>query len=271
MKAAVYVRVSTDRQAEEGMSIGDQLAACKKWCKEHGHTVVEIFQDQGSAYSFAKTRPEFERMINTALSDEKQFELIVVLMQSRFYRRNAEREILERELESHGVRVVTLGQQRPDDDLGAFMVRNFTGVFDEISSRVSGQRVAECMIANAKAGYFNGSLPPFGYQTQATNIPSRSGVKKILIVNESEAEVVREIFALSLSGKNGLVMGLKRITEDLNERGLLHRGVTWTMGHVEKILKNTAYIGRLVTFQRDTQKGGMHPQSEWVTTNVPQF
>lgn len=248
----------------------DQIAACKTWAKEKGHVIVEIFQERGaSAFALEKRRPEFDRMIAAALSDAKPFDLIVVHMQSRFYRRNADRELLERQLESKGVHVVTLGQPRPEDETSSFIVRNVTGIVDEAQSIASGKRVAQCMAANAKAGYFNGSRAPYGYKTKATDIPARSGVKKILVVNEDEADTVRRIFALARFGKNAMVMGMKRIAEELNANGTLHRGTQWTIRHVEGVLKNSVYYGKLVTFRRNSRTGANNPPSKWVTTNVP--
>ncbi|SOY52716.1 conserved hypothetical protein [Cupriavidus taiwanensis] len=270
MRIALYVRVSTDRQAEQGMSMEDQIAACKRWAKEKGHTVVEIFQERGaSAFALEKRRPEFDRMIAAALSDAKPFDLIAVHMQSRFYRRNADRELLERQLESKGVHLVTLGQPRPEDETSSFILRNVTGIVDEAQSIASGKRVAECMAASAKAGYFNGARPPYGYKTQATDIPARSGVKKILVINEEEAVIVRRIFALARFGKSAMVMGMKRIAEELNANGILRRGTQWNIRYVEAVLKNSVYYGKLITFRRNSRTGAINPPSKWITTKVP--
>lgn len=270
MRIALYVRVSTERQADQGMSMDDQVAVMKKWAHDKGHVIVEIFEEPGaSAYALERRRPVFDRMVGAALSPEKPFDLIVVHAQNRFYRRNAEREILERKLGQNGVQLVIFGQPRPEDERSSFLVRNVTGILDELQSLSTGVRVADCMRANAVAGYFNGSKPPYGYRIVATDIPARSGVKKILVVDDEEAEVVRRIFRLARFGKDGLVMGMKRIAEELNASGLQHRGTKWTIRHVEMVLENSACIGELVTFKRNSHTNRPHPREEWVTTQIP--
>jgi site-specific DNA recombinase len=270
MKIALYSRVSTERQVEQGISMEDREAAMAKWVRENGHVIVEVFREPGaSAYSLEKRRPVFDRMISAALSPEKPFDIILVHMQNRFYRRNADREILERQLEKNGVKLMIFGQPRSEGKTTAFIERNFTGLFDEAHSMALGEKVAQCMKANAEAGYYNGARPPYGYKTVATDIPARSGVKKLLAVDDEEAETVRLIFRLARFGDAGMVMGMKRIAEHLNARGILHRGVKWTIGHVEKVLENPVCMGTLITFRRNSQTNQPHPRENWVETKVP--
>ena len=61
MKAAIYVRVSTDHQAEKGYSIDTQLAACRKYASVLGATNIEEFVDDGYSAEFID-RPELTRL-----------------------------------------------------------------------------------------------------------------------------------------------------------------------------------------------------------------
>ncbi len=47
MKILVYLRVSTDRQADEGLGLEVQEAACRAWAKAHKHRVVAVLCDRG--------------------------------------------------------------------------------------------------------------------------------------------------------------------------------------------------------------------------------
>ena len=47
MRAIGCIRVSTEGQAQEGVSLGAQRAAIEHWCKAHGHDLVEIYEDAG--------------------------------------------------------------------------------------------------------------------------------------------------------------------------------------------------------------------------------
>ncbi|WP_048863314.1 hypothetical protein, partial [Acidisphaera rubrifaciens] len=65
------------------------------------------------------------------------------------------------------------------------------------------------MQENARQGFWNGSTPPFGYRTAAAGQRGQK-VKKILVVDEAEAAVVRRIHDLAL-GRAGLPLGVKAI------------------------------------------------------------
>ena len=65
MKAAIYVRVSTMEQAEEGYSLDEQVDKLKKYCEIKGWSIYKIYRDGG--FSGANTdRPGLSEMINDA-------------------------------------------------------------------------------------------------------------------------------------------------------------------------------------------------------------
>jgi site-specific DNA recombinase len=47
MHVSLYVRVSTTRQADNGLSVPDQLFQLNKWCKANGHLVVHEYAEAG--------------------------------------------------------------------------------------------------------------------------------------------------------------------------------------------------------------------------------
>ena len=44
-RAAIYVRVSTARQAERDLSIPDQIVQCRTWCQRQDIEVVQVFSE----------------------------------------------------------------------------------------------------------------------------------------------------------------------------------------------------------------------------------
>jgi hypothetical protein len=64
-RAAVYLRVSTGRQAEQDLSIPDQKAQTRTWATQRGWTVVAEYVEPGASATDDK-RPEFQRMIERA-------------------------------------------------------------------------------------------------------------------------------------------------------------------------------------------------------------
>ena len=121
------------------------------------------------------------------------------------------------------------------------MFRKLLNIFDEHQSRENAKHVHRAMLENARQGFWNGSRPPFGYRIE---VKERRGNKdkKVLVIEESEARVVRLIFDLA-TGAHGRPLGVKAIATYLNERGILRRGRRFTTGGVHEILTSTTYHG----------------------------
>lgn len=77
MQAAIYVRVSTSRQAERDLSLPDQVAQCRAYCERRGWVVVEVFSEPGAS-ALDDDRPAFQEMIAKATRPEKPFRFVVV-------------------------------------------------------------------------------------------------------------------------------------------------------------------------------------------------
>ena len=84
-RAALYMRVSTGRQAEHDLSIPDQRRQLQNWCRAQGYTVATEFIE-GGASAGGDRRPVFQQMIERACDGEQAFELILVHSYSRFFR-----------------------------------------------------------------------------------------------------------------------------------------------------------------------------------------
>lgn len=242
MNIAIYARVSTERQADQGVSIDDQINQITKWAEENHHAVIEVYSELGAS-AFGGSRPVFQKMIEDALSIDRPFDAIVVHSQSRFFRNNYKRAFHEQHLEKSGVAVISLTQPLPEDENTANLIKNVVGIIDEYQSRENSKHVTRCLRANAEQGFFNGSSPPYGYQSIKTDIPSRSGVKKRLAIDLQESEVIKLIFKLSLQGEDGIPWGTKKIADFLNLNGYTRRGNIWRHQSVYSILTSSTYIG----------------------------
>jgi DNA invertase Pin-like site-specific DNA recombinase len=85
MNIAIYARVSTTRQAENNLSIPDQLRQTRAWCERNGHVVVKEYVDPGASATDDK-RPVFQDMMNDAALNPAPFQAVVVHSLSRFFR-----------------------------------------------------------------------------------------------------------------------------------------------------------------------------------------
>jgi site-specific DNA recombinase len=268
MLVCLYARVSTARQAENDLSIPDQLQQMRDWCKANGHTVVLEYVEPGASATDDK-RPMFQKMIAAAHEKPAPFSGIVIHSLSRFFRDSVEFGVYEKKLKRCGVKVVSITQQTSEDAAGE-MARRMFSLFDEYQSKENSKHTSRAMRENARQGFFNGSRAPFGYRAISTEISGARGrKKKRLEIDEAEAVIVRKVYDLYLNGHQGRPLGIKEIVKHLMERNQLHRATSWTIHKVHDILSSTTYVGDYFFNVHDSKTGKKRPDSEWVKTTIP--
>jgi DNA invertase Pin-like site-specific DNA recombinase len=268
MKVAIYARVSTTRQADNDLSIPDQLRQMRVWAEFNNHVVVSEYVEAGASATNDR-RPEFQKMIADAQQKPAPFQLIIVHSFSRFFRDLIDFGNYERDLFEYGVKVMSITQPTADDSLGE-MLRRMIQMFDQHSSSETSKHTSRSMQENAKQGYFNGSRAPFGYKSETTDISgSRGRKKKKLVIDEVEADVVKTIYRIYLSGLDGHVLGIKEIAKHLSNNGMLMRGFPWSIQKVHEILSSSAYMGDYYFNVRDSKRKTTRPPEEWIKTTIP--
>lgn len=231
----LYARVSTDRQAKKDLSIPDQLERMRAYADAKGLVVVGEYIEEGRSAT-VDSRPVFQEMIDRVTHGEDSVHAIVVHSFSRAFRNVTDLAIYLRNLRQIGIRLTSVTQDVDDSPIGKF-VTLFYGLVDEMNSAENSKHVRRARRENARRGFFNGSAPPFGYKISETKVIGHTGYRKILVLDDDEAAVVREIYDLYESG-----LGLKKITENLNSKCLC-RGQEWRVQKVQKILSDVVYTG----------------------------
>ena len=120
VRAALYLRVSTARQAEHDVSIPDQRKQGETWCASRGYQLVDTFVEAGASATNDR-RPEFQRMIEAGTSKPAPFDIVVVHSFSRFFRDHFEMEFYVRKLAKNGVKLVSITQEMGDDPMHVMM------------------------------------------------------------------------------------------------------------------------------------------------------
>lgn len=128
-RVALYLRVSTTRQAQHDVSIPDQRQQGEAWCAAHGYELVDTFVDAGVSAT-SDRRPEFQRLIEAASGRPAPFDIILVHSFSRFFRDHFELEFHIRKLARNGVKLISITQAVGDDPMHVMMRRVMT-LFDE--------------------------------------------------------------------------------------------------------------------------------------------
>ena len=228
--AVIYARVSTQRQADDGVSMESQIEQCRIKAQALGSEVVEVFRDDGVSGRTDK-RPGFQAAL--AYCAAHRVSHLVCWSTSRFGRNLEEALKNTKQLLEWGTRAAYVHQDIDLDTDAGWMLGVMTGMMDEIYSRNVARDTLRSMITASRDGFFVGGRAPFGYRIE------RVGKRSRLVVHEDHAEIVRMMFALALN--EGL--GAQAVALRMNAAGLLREGKAWGKNSVSNILKNPSYMG----------------------------
>ena len=267
LRAALYLRVSTARQAEHDVSIPDQKRQGEAYCKSRGYQLVETYVEPGASATNDR-RPEFQRMIEAGTAKPPPFDVVIVHSFSRFFRDHFELEFYVRKLAKNGVKLLSITQEMGDDPMH-IMMRQIMSLFDEYQSKEIAKHVLRAMKENARQGFWNGALPPIGYRIVEAE-QRGTKVKKKLEIDPLHAETIRLIYRLTLEG-DGVSgpLGVKKVVSYLNSRHIFTRdGGRWGIAQVYRILTAPTYVGRH-TFNKRGKTRKLNAEAEMITVEVP--
>ncbi len=243
MKAVLYARVSSERQAEKDLSISAQLKAMRKYAASRNYEIVREFVDEAESARTAN-RPAFQEMISLARSKEKPFDAVLVWKLSRFARNREDSIVYKSLLKKKSIQVISINEQIDDSPAGG-LLEGIIEVIDEFYSANLAQDTKRGMRESASRGFFTGGHPPIGYKAKPIKVGNAS--KKTLEIDEDFATIIRRIYDMAISGT-----GAKEIAKALNNEGILtNRGKKWTKNLVLYVLRNELYAGTLVWGKSD--------------------
>jgi site-specific DNA recombinase len=265
--AALYIRVSTDEQAQHELSQTDQINQATAFAKNHDWVVRGIYVDGGFSGRSDK-RPQFQKLVEDAKRPDCKFKNVIIHSWSRFGRNLGDHINYKKELKKLGKKVYSITQDFGDGPAAEFAT-NVIAMMDEWQSERTSEDVTRTMKENARQGYHNGSKPPFGYDAVVVEMKGMKAKKK-LFPNEREQAVVRKMFDLAEQGDaQHTNMGITHIMKWINHHGMPNRGGTkFYKSHVGKILTNEAYIGQFHWNKRDPE-GNVRPRKDWITVEIP--
>lgn len=265
----IYIRVSTNAQAENALSLTDQENQLIARCKRDGDNIVGIFREEGESATNMK-RPAFEQMIARATDGTRSINAIMVYSFSRAFRNQFEQELTVRALRKHKVELVSFAEPLTNDASGE-LFRKFIGIVNEFQSAETARATTRTMKENARRGYSNGGTIPFGYKSIDADIIG-SKQKRKLAIEPVEAELVILIFDLARNGDGSSgPLGTKKIAIWLNERGYRSRnGSRFGTGTIHEILTREAYTGvrRFNEYNRSGDRERKDP-SEIIEYEIP--
>ena len=223
MKSAViYARYSSDSQSEQ--SIEGQLRVCNEYARNNDILIVATYIDRAMTGK-NDNRPDFQRMLRD--SGRKEWDYVLVYKLDRFSRNKYETAIHKHTLKNNGVRVISATEFVPDTPEGIILESMLEGYAEYYSAELS-QKINRGLRESRLKGQFCGGGLPYGYRVEN---------KKILI-DEEAAKVVNYIYQ-----RYSIGVIVPQIIIELNEKGVLHKGMPFKAGNIYKILENEKYTG----------------------------
>ena len=272
MRAAVYARMSTDRQSAD--SRADQVARCRDFATSRGWSIADdlVVQDAGISGASRHERPQFLEL----MARINEWDVLLCWGFSRLARNEEDLGWVRNRLKAAKKNAYAVNTGRSIHDLG---------------SRVEGVIAAEYLEklkadthrglrGRAERSLFPGGLP-YGYRTEelpsgrvdphGRSIPAGYRMR----IDQPQSEVVRRIFELYASGE-----GLRTIAQHLNAEGARSpRRNGWSSSALQAMLQNPIYQGTYIwnrsewikEHETGKRRRFERPEAEWLRREMPEL
>lgn len=222
MTAIGYVRVSTEDQAKEGVSLDNQKSKIEAYCQLKDLELSEIVEDAGISAKNLK-RPGVQRVQN--LARKKQVDAIVVYKLDRIFRSTTDALETTKLFEKWGVSFHSIEETLDTQSAMGRFFFTLTAALAEMERRLIGERTKAALSHKRSRNEKTGGDVPYGYDLTPAGI---------LIKNDTEQKVIRLIRNLNKDGYS-----LRRICRELEQAGHLTKNgnTIWQPSTIWKILK----------------------------------
>jgi len=220
MKTVGYVRVSTDKQADRGVSLDAQAEKIRAMAVVHNAELLDIIVDGGESAK-SLNRPGMSRLL--ALVDAGEVQAVIIAKLDRLTRSVKDLCTLLERFERRGVALVSVAESLDTGSAAGRLVLNIMTAVSQWEREAIGERTRDAMGHKRTNGERVGNIQ-FGYRLG----PDGKHVEP----DPAEQAVLDEIRNLRRNGHT-----LRGIAAVLNQRSLrTRRGSAWRLEHVARIL-----------------------------------
>jgi site-specific DNA recombinase len=223
MKSAGYVRVSTARQASEGLSLAEQERAVRERAEREGWTLADIYVERG----VSGKRDDRQQLLKL-FAELDGIDRLIIPRLDRLGRRTVTLQENFERLEKAGVGLVCLKPEFDSSTATGRMVRDILAALASYESEVTGERVDAVMGSRIEKGKHHGRAP-FGYMK----------VDKQLVPDPDAAPIVQRIFRELAEGVSTTDLAQKLNAEKVPQP---NKSI-WRRSFLTKITDNVTYIG----------------------------
>lgn len=237
--ASIYCRVSTQYQAEEGISLDAQESACKEALLKDGYEIFKIVRDEGKSGG-SLNRSGIKEIINLIIN--KKINALYVVASDRIARNTMDDIYFRNLCKENNVTLVCLNQPLSEDNAMTKMINTVLASVNQMQRDVTSEKVTMTMENKGNLGYFP-ALAPIGY----VNIknPDKSVEKsgqKIIVKDPVRAPFIKQAFEMFATGN----FNVFDITDIMYEKGLKTKhGKKLSYSRMYEILRNKVYIGEV--------------------------
>ncbi len=196
-----YIRVSTEGQAVDGVSLDAQRAKIEAWCELNDYSITAVHVDAGISGKSADNRPGLQ----AALQDCRKGSALVVYSLSRLARSTKDTIEISERLAKSGADLVSLSEKIDTTTAAGKMVFRMLAVLAEFERDQISERTTTAMQFKKAQGERVGAVP-YGYDLSADGVN--------LTANPVEQEVIVQARELHSGG-----MSLRKIATELQRRG----------------------------------------------------
>jgi len=224
-QAIGYIRVSTEGQAVDGVSLAAQREKLAAWCQVNDYQLAAVYADRGLSGCRADNRPELVKALDHVV---KAKAALVVYSLSRLARSTTDTLQIADRLERAGADLVSLSERLDTTSAAGKMVFRMLAVLAEFERDLVSERTTAALAHKRANGERVGKVP-FGFDL------ADDGVN--LTPNDTEQGIISDITTLRGKGYS-----LRAIAAQLSRRNILTKegNDAWTHTAVKRILDRNA-------------------------------
>ncbi|MBI1912125.1 MAG: recombinase family protein [Deltaproteobacteria bacterium] len=214
-----YCRVSTLEQKKKGYGINIQIRDASLFAERNGLLVERFYKDEAVS-GVKEDRKELRRLMKAC--NKGKIGVLILPSLDRLSREVRISENLFYEFKKLGVKVLIADMPQYNGESKDVLMRQILAAVAEENRRGIIERLLKGRQERVRKGRFPGGNLPYGYMRD----------NKRVVINPSEAELIRMIFSLEVDGYKG-----QKIADELNSRGYaLRNGRNWTQRQICRIL-----------------------------------
>lgn len=223
-----YVRVSTEGQASEGVSLDAQRARIEAWAAANGMQLAAVHVDAGISGAKAANRPELQAALAEAC---RMKAALVVYSLSRMARSTTDAIGIAARLERAGADLVSLSEQIDTTSAAGKMVFRMLAVLAEFERDLISERTTSAMAHLRRSGARISGKVPYGYNLVGGRLVENGE-------EQAGLAVIRELRGAGLS--------LRKVAAELAARGVRTKSgrLDWNPEVISSVVRRDAELGK---------------------------